>query len=216
MAFDSLLANKMRSLLTMLGIIIGVASVVALLALGDGASAAITGQVESIGTNLLTVQPGAPQNQGPGRTSAAQTLTLSDAEAIAALRLPVNGVAPHYSAQTQIVAPAADTNASILGITPAYAVVNDVVMATGAFIDESQANTSAPVIVLGANLADDLFGGSAQALGQSVRVEGQRLRVIGVLAVEGGGGFGSNDERAFVPIALAQRQLFGDTHPRRK
>jgi putative ABC transport system permease protein len=213
MAFDSLLANKMRSLLTMLGIIIGVASVVALLALGSGASAAITGQIESIGTNLLTIQPGAPQNQGPGSTGSAQTLTMADAEAISALNLPVSGVAPQFSSNAQLVAPAADTNASVVGVTPEYALVNNLTLTAGSFIDEQQSNTSANVIVLGANVATDLFGGDTQAIGQSVRVEGQRLRVIGVLEAEGGGGFGSNDDQAFVPISLAQRQLFGARSP---
>jgi putative ABC transport system permease protein len=213
MAFDSLLANKMRSLLTMLGIIIGVASVVALLALGSGASAAITGQIEAIGTNLLTIQPGSPQNQGPGSSGSAQTLTLSDAEAIAALRLPVSGVAPQFSSTTQLVAPAADTNASVVGVTPDYAVVNNLTMAAGSFIDEQQSNTSAGVIVLGAHVAEELFGGSTEAIGQRVRVEGQRLRVIGVLEAEGGGGFGSDDDQAFVPISLAHGQLFGARTP---
>src|SRR3954470_14123195 len=96
LAIGSLLANKVRSLLTMLGVIIGVASVVALLAIGNGASAAITGQIQSIGTNVLTVRPGSPNDRGPGNGSAAQTLTLADSEAIAALKLPITGPSPQF------------------------------------------------------------------------------------------------------------------------
>src|SRR4051794_2976040 len=115
-SFESLFANKTRSLLTMLGIIIGVASVVALMALGNGATASITSQVQGLGTNILTITPGSPREGGPG-LSAPQPLTLSDAEAIRALPLPVVGVAPQYGSRAQIVAPAADTNATINGVT---------------------------------------------------------------------------------------------------
>ena len=117
MAFGSLVSNKVRSLLTMLGVIIGVASVVSLLALGNGASAAITGQIQSIGTNVLTVMPGSPNNRGPGNSGAAQTLTLADSDAIAALKLPITGPSPQFGGSAQIVAPAADKNATITGVT---------------------------------------------------------------------------------------------------
>src|SRR5262245_33478239 len=96
LAIGSLLANKVRSLLTMLGVIIGVASVVALLAIGNGASAAITGQIQSIGTNVLTIRPGSPNNRGPGQQITSQNLTLADSEAIAALKLPITGPSPQF------------------------------------------------------------------------------------------------------------------------
>src|SRR5207247_222139 len=120
MAVESLVANKTRSLLTMLGVIIGVASVVALLSVGQGASAAITGQVSALGTNMLTIVPGVPNNQSPG-AGAAATLTQSDSDAIAALNLPLAGLAPQFGGSAQIIAAAADKNASIIGTTPAYA-----------------------------------------------------------------------------------------------
>src|SRR3954470_20369828 len=108
LAFGSLVSNKVRSLLTMLGVIIGVASVVALLALGNGATAAITGQIQSIGTNLLTVMPGSPNRRGPGEQNQAQNLTMADVAAIAALKLPIIGPSPTYGGSGQIVAPSAD------------------------------------------------------------------------------------------------------------
>ena len=211
-SIDSLTANKTRSLLTMLGVIIGVASVVALLALGGGASNAITDQIRAIGTNVLTVIPGAPDNQGPGAAGAAQTLTIDDANAIAALNLPVIGVAPVFNGSAQLVAPAADTNGSVAGVTPDYQVVNDLKLAAGSFLNDGHVSSAAPMIVLGATLAETLFG-SGQAVGETVRVKGQPLRVIGVLAAKGGAGFGSFDDQALVPITTAQQRLFGGRTP---
>jgi len=211
-SFDSLLANKMRSLLTMLGVIIGVASVVSLLALGGGASQAITGQIEAIGTNVLTIMPGSPDDQGPGGGGSAQTLSLDDADAIVALDLPVNGIAPLFSGNAQLVAPAADTNASVNGVTPDYQAVNTLTLASGSFLDDSQVRSASPVIVLGSKTATTLFG-SGEAVGQTVRIKDQPLRVIGVLVAKGGGGFGSIDDQSFVPISLAQKRLFGGRTP---
>ncbi len=211
-AFDSLLANKVRSLLTMLGVIIGVAAVVSLLSLGNGASAAITGQIEAIGTNVLTIIAGRQQG-GPGSGgAAARTLTYADAKAIAALNLPIVGPAPQYGSSASLVAPAADSSATVTGVTPAYQAVNNLTLSAGSFFGDEQVSGASPVIVLGATLAEDLFG-SGQAVGQNLRVDSQALRVIGVLNAEGGGGFGSVDDQAFVPITVAQQRLFGARTP---
>ena len=210
-AFDSLLANKVRSLLTMLGVIIGVAAVVSLLSLGNGASAAITGQIEAIGTNVLTIIAGRQQG-GPGSGGSARTLTYADAKAIAALNLPIVGPAPQYGSSASLVAPAADSSATVTGVTPAYQAVNNLTLSAGSFFGDEQVSGASPVIVLGATLAEDLFG-SGQAVGQNLRVDSQALRVIGVLNAEGGGGFGSVDDQAFVPITVAQQRLFGARTP---
>jgi putative ABC transport system permease protein len=208
MAIDSLIANKVRSLLTMLGVIIGVAAVVALLSIGNGASAAITGQIEGIGTNVLTVQNGGGNQQGPGSGGAVQNLTLADSNAIAALNLPIVGPAPEYGSNASIVAPAADTSVSVTGVNAAYQQVNVLTLSAGSFITDDQVRSVSLVIVLGATVKEDLFG-SGEAIGQIVRVKGQSLRVIGVLTAEGGGGFGSVDDQAFVPISVAKQRLFG-------
>jgi putative ABC transport system permease protein len=211
-AFASLLSNKVRSLLTMLGVIIGVASVVALLALGSGASAAITGEIQSIGTNILTIRPGAPDGGGPGRANTAQTLTLADSDAIAALKLPIIGPAPQFGGSAQIVAPSADTNVTITGVTASYQAINSLTLASGAFIDASQVRGAIPVVVLGNTLAKELFG-SGQAVGQTVRIKDQALRVIGVLNLKGSSGFGSVDDQALIPITVSQQRLFGGRTP---
>ncbi|MCG8347584.1 MAG: ABC transporter permease [Chloroflexales bacterium] len=212
-ALDSLLANKVRSLLTMLGVIIGVGAVISLMALGDGATSAITGEFEAIGTNVLTISPGSSSNQGPGQSGGqAQTLTMDDAEAIATLNLPVIAVSPQLNNSTRLVAAAADASATVAGVTAAYDTINEPPLRSGTFIDEEQVQNAESVIVLGANVATELFG-SGEALGQTVRVEGQPLRVTGVLEAQGGGAFGSVDDQAFVPITLAQQRLFGTRTP---
>jgi len=212
LAFGSLVSNKVRSLLTMLGVIIGVASVVALLALGNGATAAITGQIQSIGTNVLTLRPGSPNDQGPGNSSSAQTLTLADSEAIAALKLPITGPSPQFGGNAQIVAPAADKNATVTGVTDTYQAINSLTRANGSFITEDQVRGANTVVVLGNTLAKDLFG-SGQAIGQNVRIKDQVFIVIGVLNLKGSSGFSSVDDQALVPITVAQQRLFGARTP---
>ncbi|GAB4443258.1 MAG: ABC transporter permease [Chloroflexi bacterium OHK40] len=212
LAVDSLRANRMRAALTMLGITIGVASVVALLAIGGGASSAITGSIQSAGANLLTIQPGSPTVRGPGSVGSAQTLTLADADAVAALGLPLRGVAPQYGGVVQLVAPAADHNAQVLGTTPDYAVINELALVAGVFFTTADERTGAPVIVLGANVAAELFG-AGPAVGERVRIKGQGFTVIGVLAARGGSPFGSVDDRAFVPLSVAYQRLFGGRSP---
>ena len=206
MAFGSLVANKVRSALTMLGVIIGVASVVALIALGDGASASITGQITAIGTNTLTIAPGSPSKRGPGSTGVAQTLTFDDAKAIDQLGLPLRASAPQFSANLQIIAPAADKSASVIGTTTGYQTINDLTMARGVFFSDADVKNGAAVVVLGNTLAKDLFG-AGQAVGQNVRMRDQSYRVIGVLAVKGSSGFGSVDDRALVPLATAHQRF---------
>ncbi len=211
-AIESLLANRMRSLLTMLGMIIGVGSIVALLALGAGASNAIVGQIQGLGTNLLTIFPQAPNSDGPGRSATGAGLTMADAQAIAALHLPVKGIVPSFDGDAQIIAPAADTHATIEGTTAAFQQLNNLSIAQGSFIDDGQVNGASSVIVLGSNLATTLFG-RGEAVGQTVKVNGHALRVSGVLAAKGGSMFGSIDDRAVVPISLAQRELFNGRTP---
>jgi putative ABC transport system permease protein len=207
-ALTSLRANKLRTVLTMLGIIIGVASVVALLAIGNGAQQAITSQIASIGSNLLTVFPG--QQRGPGANAQSQALTLADAEALArpgALR-GVAAIAPVFQGQAQVVAGANNTQSNVVGVTPSYFAVRNMVLARGEALTDVQVRGQRSVVVLGSNVAEDLFG-LANPVDKSVRIQGQTFRVVGVLEAKGGGGFGSLDDQLFVPLGVAQRKLFG-------
>jgi putative ABC transport system permease protein len=187
-------------------VVIGVASVVTLMAIGAGSTSSITSRIQSIGTNMLTISNGAPSNRGPGFGGAAQNLSIDDVQAIAALQLPVNGVAPVFSASNQLVASAADTTATVIGTTPVYATLNSLSLQSGAFFTETQNKRADAVIVLGSALAEDLFG-AGDPIGKTVRIDGQPLRVIGVLASKGGGGFGSVDDQALVPIQFAYRRF---------
>jgi putative ABC transport system permease protein len=212
LAFESLVANKVRALLTMLGVIIGVASVVTLLSLGEGASASITGQFSALGTNVLNISPGQPGNRGPGSASVAVSLTMKDVAVIERLNLPVVGPSPRFNGNAQVVASAADKSATIAGIQPVYREIESLSLASGSFIDESHVQSAAQVTVLGHTLAQELFG-SGQAIGQTIRINNQTLRVIGVVNEKGGGLGVSVDDMALVPITLAQQRLFGGRTP---
>jgi len=205
-SLDSLLANRLRTFLTMLGIIIGVASVVSLMTLGNGASEAITGQFSALGTNVLTIFNSRP-NSGPGQSGNIAPLTMSDYKAIERIKLPIVGPVPQFSANATVAAPAADKSAGILGTTADYAKVQSVTMATGTFFTDANVQGASQVVVLGSSLKTYLFG-SGEAVGETVRINSLACRVIGVMESKGGGGFGSVDDQALVPITLAHTRLF--------
>jgi putative ABC transport system permease protein len=211
-ALNSLAANKLRTLLTALGVIIGVAAVVALMAIGRGSQEAITARITANGANLLTVRPGAANQPGGvgGQIGSAQTLTTEDAEALAnPQNVPdANLVSPEYNGNGQLVAGSQNTNARLTGVVPAYLPIHNLSMAEGDFVSDEHVASNANVIVLGANIATRLFP-DGDALGQTIRVNRQSFKVIGVLAAKGGSGFGSMDDGVIVPLSTAQRKLFG-------
>jgi putative ABC transport system permease protein len=210
-ALKSLAANKLRTLLTALGIIIGVAAVVALMAIGRGSQESITSSITANGANLLTVRSGASNAGGVGgQVGSGQTLTAKNAEALAdPQNVPsASLVSPEYDSFGQLVAGSQNTNARITGATPAYQSVHNVAVASGDFISATDVGSAANVVVLGANVATALFP-DGDAVGQSLRINGQRFKIVGVLASKGGGGFGSTDDGVIVPLATAQRKLFG-------
>jgi putative ABC transport system permease protein len=208
-ALTSLGANKLRSALTILGIVIGVGAVIALTSIGRGVEASITAQIESVGTNLLFVSPGRLQQGGAFlEAGSAASLTLNDAEAIAQASSVV-GVSPIVQSRAQVVYLSQNTNTSLLGVTPSYLRVNNFELADGEFISDSNVTARSTVVVLGSAVAETLFGGEAGAVGQNVRINGQPYRVVGVLASKGGSGFGSQDDRVLVPLTTAQTRLTG-------
>ncbi|MBA3945066.1 MAG: ABC transporter permease [Herpetosiphonaceae bacterium] len=203
-ALESLRANKLRTFLTMLGIIIGVWSVVSLLSIGNGAQNYITNQVKAIGTNILFIQPGADR-QG-GFSVAAQSLTLDDADAIQRSVPEAALVSPEFNGSAQAVAGAVNEGVGVTGVIPEYAVVHNAKVAQGQFITQDMVDGVRDVVVLGDQIATDLFPG-VPALGQSIRLDGKAMRVVGVLAA-GNGGFNSTDSSVLVPLSTAQRSLF--------
>jgi len=204
-ALESLNANKMRSGLTILGIVIGVGAVIAMLAIGQGAQSSITGAITSIGTNLLFVSSG-------NRTADvrnAKPLTLADAQAIAdPLSAPnVAAVAPVIQGSGTITAGGQSMDVSITGTTPDYFSLQSYSLLEGDFLTQDQELGRASVAVIGPGVADTLFGRRDGVIGESVRIEGQPFRIVGLLASKGGGMFGSEDNSVIVPFNTAQARL---------
>jgi putative ABC transport system permease protein len=208
-ALRSLAANKLRSSLTMLGIIIGVAAVIALMGVGRGASKAIDSQINSMGTNLLFVSPGSTSSSGV-RTAqgSAQTLTYEDALALNDPgNLPaVAAVAPQVQAFGQVVFMGNNVNTQIIGVTAEYAAVRNYTVQDGEFIAEANVTGRSSVAVLGANVVSSLFT-ETNAVGQSIRINNVTFKVIGVLTAKGGSGMGNQDDQVLVPITTAMTRL---------
>lgn len=208
-AFDSIRAHKMRSFLTMLGIIIGVAAVLSTVGIGQGASAQITEQIASQGTNLLTVSPGATTVGGVRTTGSASTLTVGDAEALMdpEFHPDLALVAATYSSNAQLVSGSLNTSGQVVGTTPDFMAIRNLEVATGAFLSADEVLALDSVVVLGANVSTDLFG-QRDPTGETVRINNEPFTVVGVLAESGGTGFNSVDDQAFVPLGVAQGRLF--------
>ena len=203
----SLSANKLRSGLTMLGIIIGVGAVIALMSIGRGAQASILSSIQANGTNLLYVTPGSQTqggiNQGQG---SANTLTLPDAAAISNNAPAVADVAASYDTGTQVVYQGVNQRTRASGVTASYAIVQNITVVNGEWLTDAQVVAKSSVVVLGPTLAGTLFGDN-EPVGQSIRVNGVPFKVIGVTVAKGGTGFGSQDNGMFMPITTVESRL---------
>ncbi|MFN2149717.1 MAG: ABC transporter permease, partial [Anaerolineales bacterium] len=207
-ALDSLSSNKLRSGLTILGIVIGVGAVIAMLAIGTGAQQTITGSISGIGTNLLFVlRGGSEEIRNP------QPLTLGDADALMdPFAAPsVQAVAPVIQGSLEVTYAGEGDFIPALGVTPAYAGVRNETMAEGEFIDDVQLLGRASVVVIGPDTAETLFGRREGVTGETVRIEGQPFRVIGVTQAKGGSGFQNPDNQIYIPMTTAQTRLMRRT-----
>ncbi|MDZ4166507.1 MAG: ABC transporter permease [Coriobacteriia bacterium] len=210
----SLTANKVRSSLTILGIVVGIASVIAMVAIGQGSQASIEQSIQAAGSNVLTVMPSAGGQSGPGVRMGAgsvESLTREDAEALAGLSL-VTGVAPSSQGQGQLVAADANANAQLLGVTADYAKVSGLTVASGSFITGRDDEKNAQVVVLGATLAEDLFGESVDPVGKRIRSGNMLLTVVGVLKEKGTSGFTNVDSAAILPLSTCSRYVTGSEY----
>ncbi|MDD2758365.1 MAG: ABC transporter permease [Patescibacteria group bacterium] len=206
-------SNKSRSALTILGIVIGIASVIALISVGQGTSKGITDRIESLGTNLLVVMPGQQRQAGNivrGGMGSSQTLTLEDAEAIKTGVTDITAVAPTVSARKQVAVKGKNTNTSIYGIDTSYFGIKNIEMELGAQITDQQIKSRAKVAVLGPTTRDDLFDVEANPVGQKIKISGQEFTVIGVTKAKGGTGMGSSDDLIYIPLATAQQYIIGN------
>jgi putative ABC transport system permease protein len=210
-AIESLNANKMRSGLTILGIVIGVAAVIAMLAIGSGAQNTITGSISGLGSNLLFVFRG-----GNGNVRNPQPLTRGDAEAIAdPFQAPsVALVAPYISSNLSVTFGGESISSSINGVTPEYLEVRNYSLLEGDFISEENILGRSSVAVIGVEVADKLYGRRDGLIGETLRIEGQPFRVIGVLTPRGGGAFGSEDNIVNIPFSTAQSRLIQRSNDR--
>jgi putative ABC transport system permease protein len=213
--YAALASNKVRSGLTMLGIIIGISSVIAMVSIGQGAQASIQSSIQSIGSNLILIMPGqqrAPGAQVSAARGSARSLTLADSEAITKDITLAKAVAPETSSRYQVTSKGKNSNTSIVGTVAAYPSVRNVEMDMGTFISEQNVKSLSKVAVLGATASEDLFGLDANPVGQTIRINSVVFKIIGVTKAKGGSGFGSQDDMIFIPITSAQRFLAGDDY----
>ena len=203
--WGGVITHKLRSFLTMLGIVVGVAAVIILMSVGKGSTQSIVSRFSSLGANTLTVSPGSTQQQGGIRTAfgSASTLTLEDAEAIAANVNNVTAVAPSSSTQVQAIVGNNNVRASVTGVTPEYEQVNGLQMAEGDFISADDNDSKARVVVIGPNVEATLFPDS-DPIGQTIRAGNYIVTVIGVLQSSGQSTFGSVDNAILIPFNTLQ------------
>lgn len=204
-ALESISGNKLRSGLTVLGIVIGVAAVIAMLAVGRGAEESITGSISGIGTNLLFVFRGSPDNS----IRNTRPITLADAAAIAdPFSAPsIEAVAPILQANREIAYEGERTTVEVNGVTPAYFPLRNYELTEGEFINEEHLLGRSSVVLIGPEAADKLFDRHEGITGETIRIDGQPFRILGVLASKGGGAFGSEDNRVIIPFTTAQTRL---------
>jgi len=212
--YNALTANKVRTGLTMLGIVIGIGSVIAMVSVGNAAKSSIESSIQSIGSNLIIVSPGTAKGLGAvvssGRGSS-QTLTRDDGKALDdRITLP-HTTEMENSTRSQLVAKGTNTNTRIIGTTASYATVRSIEVSLGTFISDEQDRTSSKVIVIGPTTRDDLFGVDADPIGQTVRINGNTFRVIGVTKPKGGSGFLNQDDVAYAPLSTVQHYLVGSS-----
>lgn len=211
----TLTLNKMRTGLAILGIIIGIGSVITLISLGQGSQKSIENSIQSLGANLLTIQPsGFNTGSVRGAAGGGTSLTLADAEAIKNSQSlgTVKEVSPELARRSQVTAGRNNTNTQIVGVQPQYAQIRKINMASGSFITNRDVTAMSKVAVLGPTAAEDLFGEGTDPVGQNIRIEGKILRVVGVTETKGGTGFNNPDDAIYIPLSTAQKQLFGASY----
>ena len=209
-ALAALRANKGRSVLTTLGIIIGVAAVIAIVALGEGASASVSNQLAGLGVNLLTITPGSTRTGGAAAGAGSGiTLKAADADAIQDSVAGLNGVSPVVSGNAQVIYANQNWSTRVQAVDPDYLTINDWTIAQGsAFTDQDDTNANS-VAILGQTVVTNLFPNGQSPIGQLVRIRNVPFTVVGVLQSKGASGFGDQDDTVMIPFRTGQVRLFG-------
>lgn len=213
-SYNALVGNKSRSVLTMLGIIIGIAAVIATLAIGNGSQQTIQKSIDALGSNLIIVTPGAARGAGVTASAglgSATTLTLADEQALQQQLTNISGIDPELTVRAQITAPGTNTNVSVTGTTPDYQTDRNISIDSGAFFSDQQVTNKDEVAVIGPTVLSTLYPNdtSAQAIGQVIKIKSNIFTIVGVTVAKGGSGFTNQDNMVFVPISTAQQFLSG-------
>jgi putative ABC transport system permease protein len=215
-SYSALSGNKVRSSLTILGIVIGIASVIAMVSIGQGAQGTIESSIQSIGSNLIMVMPGSQRGFGGGARSAqgsSQTLTQADVNAIKNEISSIKAIASSLSSRYQVTAKGTNTNTSVNGVTPEYSQVRSVTVAQGSFISDQHNSSLSKVAVIGPTVRDDLFGENASnVIGQTIRINKIEFKVIGITETKGGSGFSNQDDIIYIPLSTMQKYLVGSDY----
>jgi putative ABC transport system permease protein len=209
----SLSSNKVRSGLTILGIVIGIASVITMVAIGQGAKNSISSSIEAIGSNLIIVMPGSQRvggiNQGGGSS---QSLTIEDADAIKSQISSIKATAPSITKRYQVTAKGNNTNTQAIGTTQDYMIARNVAIDVGSFFNTQQMKGSAKVAVIGPSVRDDIFGANVNPIGQMIRINNMDFQIIGMTKAKGGSGFNNQDDVIYVPLTTAQHYFSGNEY----
>jgi putative ABC transport system permease protein len=213
LAFEAITRNKLRSALTSLGVIMGVAAVIVMMALGDGAKASIEQRVSSLGTDVLTVSAGSA-NVGGVRMGQGAVTTLTPGDAAALARVPgVRAVSPGVSTRAQVIGPAGNWQTRVEGVGASFADIRAWDVSPGGFFTEDDIERAARVVVIGAMVRDQVFGADYNPVGQIIRVNNQPFRVMGVLERKGQSAFGQDqDDTIVAPYTAVQKRLLGTAH----
>jgi len=210
---SALTANKVRTSLTMLGIIIGISSVIVMVSIGQGAQGSIQSSIQALGSNLLVISPGAQRGPGYQVSSgrgASHSLTPDDATAIGNTVSNIAAVSTENSSRYQVTAKGTNTNTTVTGVTAAYATVHDVQVNDGEFITDTDSKNLNKVAVIGPTTATDLFG-TNEPVGQTLVIKGINFTVVGVTVSKGTSGFNNQDDVIYIPLQDSELFLVGST-----
>ena len=210
-ALGALTANKLRSMLTMLGVIIGVGAIITTTSIGEGAKADITERIQTLGANILAVRPGMDRFRGRGSADSRKSLTVEDMAALEERGQNFGYVTPEVSSRAQVKYQNKNTNTTIVGTSPAYLVTANFTVENGRFFTDSEIRYRERVCVLGKTVADTLFEG-VEPVGESVKIKNVGFRVLGVMKEKGASGWRNPDDQVFIPYSTAMKRVFGEEY----
>ena len=210
-ALSGLLANKLRSMLTMLGVIIGVGAIITTTSIGEGAKADVTERIQTLGANILAVRPGQSRFRGRGSADARKSLTVQDMVALEERGQTFGYVTPEVSSRAQVKYLSRNTNTTIVGTSPAYLVTANFTVEQGRFFTDSEIRYRERVCVLGKTVVDNLFE-SVDPVGKTVKIKNVGFHVLGVMKEKGASGWRNPDDQVFIPYTTAMKRVFGEEY----